>query len=204
MKEDTFTKLVKLYWVGKYTHAEIAEKVGVTYACVQYFFKTWKDIFSFPKPPKKFRKRSPHWKSTIMENVQEAYAFYLQGSTLQEIGNAYGGISRERVRQVFKMNGLKSRPTGRPSRKYLECPKGHKLGKGEHRNKCNICRTERKELRAKGLHRIKTCKQGHECTEENTYFYMYKGYKGRRCKKCSYGYIKKWKAKKNANISTVS
>lgn len=44
------------------------------------------------------------------------YALYQDGATLEEVGADYG-ITRERVRQLFKKAGLQTRGPGKPGSK---------------------------------------------------------------------------------------
>ena len=64
--------------------------------------------------PKSFYQKKPNVKRPEKNNTrdQEIIAFYKEGKTLQEIGDIYG-LSRERIRQLLKMNGLNSMDGGK-------------------------------------------------------------------------------------------
>lgn len=193
-------KLHELYSKGKYGHHEIAKMVGVDYRQAYAFFKERRNTKYYVRPP-----RSPYtkWrKSYIMDNVAEAYALYLGGMTLAQIGKRFGGVSRERVRQVFKMNRLKTRSAGFARRKTAwVCEKGHKLGKKEYPKTCKKCIAERSKLRKKGLHLVTHCKYGHVLAGHNLIeFTDPNGWAGRRCRACAYAAMRKSIAKKKQRL----
>src|SRR5580698_7679566 len=97
-------KMLALYLTGKYTHAEVAKKVGTSYNNVTNFYWRIKQKFELPKT-KRQKGTGVHKIDTggiPKKKVAEAYALYTSGLTLEQVGKKYGGVSRERVRQIFK------------------------------------------------------------------------------------------------------
>ncbi len=181
----------KLYSTGSYTHAQVAEILGVTYGRVSCYYQTHKLKYGFPK-------RQCVRQSILMKNVKKAYHLYKQGKTLEQIGQLYGNVSRERVRQVFKKHGMKCRSAGM-SKKNKICLKGHKLGKGEYFSSCPKCREIRKAWRARGGHLKKHCIWGHPMKGRNILaISLPNGKKGRRCRTCFNKIMRQQVAKKRS------
>jgi hypothetical protein len=184
-------KLIQVLSSGKYSYFEIAIVFNISIIKVRQFYHLNKVEYNFPKAPRSIIKpiNTICWtqqKSTLVNHLEEAYEFYQGGLTLQEIGKRYGGISRERVRQIFVKYNLKTRSiTDGCRRKYFHCEKGHPLGKGETLTACKTCAQDKREFRAKGLHFKTHCKYGHAKTPDNIYSYKLKnGIVSRHCKTC--------------------
>lgn len=187
----TKEKLFKLFLKGKYSFIEIAGMSGEKETAVRTFYYTNKK--KLPKPPRsKNRRITPvhkmrfKRKSTITKNLDKAYALYLKGTSLKELGDKYGGVTSQYISQVFGKHGLQARKSG-AQRKFFKCAKGHKLGQDEYYNKCSTCKEERRIFREKGLHLKTECKWGHALTPDNLIVNRdAKGRDYRRCKKCMY------------------
>lgn len=181
ISEETHEMILAMYSTGEYTHQQVAEISGQTYKNVSGIYHNEKESCGLPKPPRKLRNTE---KTLLRANLEKAYKEYCAGDTLKIIGERYGNITRERVRQVFSKSGLVSRPSGY-FRKYTHCTEGHELDKGEFQKACRICKKLKAEARARGEHFKKVCKHGHEMTKDNIIYFKYKsGNTGRRCKKC--------------------
>lgn len=202
LTDDQKEKLHEFYSGGQLFHHEIAEKLGIKYGQAYSFYKNHHLERCYARPSRHPRTRRNSDTPVLMANVAAAYKFYLEANlTLAEVGELFGGITRERVRQVFKMNGLKSRPAG-SVRKYDHCEKGHLLVQGEYSWTCSTCREERKKKRERGLHLKTHCIHGHEMTPENTLHFLLKGgpKEGRRCKTCAYECNRNWQKKKTLKL----
>lgn len=202
VNKRTKSRLHKLYSMGKLTHFQIAEKLGLEYKQVYGFYDCFKHKEYYTKPPRNPRTRRNYLEPILMANVEKAYAFYLGGLTLAQVGERFGGVTRERVRQVFKINGLKSRHSGFTRRKtaYV-CDKGHKLGKKEYPKTCKKCRIERRKLREKGFHLVSHCKQGHAIAGPNLMeTFLPSGIRARRCRVCAYAANRKSILKKKKRL----
>lgn len=186
LTEKQKERIIGLYEFGIYTHQEIADIVQVPR------FSVYQIYYNYMHPTEPFSTQK-----FDLANLSAAYQEYQAGATLRTIGKKYN-ISGERVRQIFKKDNLPTRKrTGAP-RIYFQCKKGHKLGKGETRVKCQVCKKELKEFREKGLHLKTHCIHGHAYTKENTLCFKYtNGKPGRKCKKCHYQNMYNYFAKKN-------
>lgn len=95
-------ELHKLYSLGTYTHWQIAEKVGTTYAQVYAFYFQHKGIHYYTRPARNPRTPRNYETPVLITKLEEAYQCYLNGLTLAQVGMQYGKVSRQRVEQVFK------------------------------------------------------------------------------------------------------
>lgn len=201
LTNEQVQKLVSLYSTGEYSHTSVSDITGISYYLVYKFYREWKIWFQFPQAKRKPRTGD---KSAIT-NVKEAYEFYCSGATLEDVGIRYG-ITRERVRQIFRLHGLLSRRIWTQKRKkYFHCKVGHKLQKGEYLNTCEKCRKDRESRKKNGFLQKIMCKNGHLLQPPNLIFYIYgDGKQGRKCKQCCYArskeYLKNKRKKKNATI----
>lgn len=185
-KEELRIKLIKLYKQGNKTHREIALECGIRYQNVYTFWQNKNELYGLPKPARDNEECTNRRKGKLAEKVEEAYSLYKSGLNLEQVGQRYGGVSRERVRQIFRKNGLSSRTPGIARRKHFICENGHQLGLGESRNNCKTCIIERKEFRKKGLHLKTHCIHGHALVGHNIIWETngHKKWLVRRCRTC--------------------
>lgn len=169
-----------------------------------------RDDLGLPKlPSKPYTVR----RTSLVEHLEEAYALYERGSSLREIGEAYGGICRERVRQVFRQHGKSTRPPTvsgklRAHPIWDKAHEGYKLyrdglsikGVVEYFSKqgepvaywmvqkafkhYGFKLRDAGELNEVRAKSIAHCKYGHELTPENTYIAKRGANKDRTLKRC--------------------
>jgi len=189
MTAEINQELLALYLIGELTHQQVAERAGVTYVQSSGFYQYYKKVYDFPKPPRlKYPPRVyKNPEANINVQFQEAYSMYQEGLSLKEVGQLYGGVSREYVRQVFNKHGFPSRAAGM-TKKLTHCKKGHPLSEKEYASRCPTCRAIRHERRSKGEHFKKTCVHGHAMEGDNVIYYLRSARNGngigRRCRIC--------------------
>ena len=106
-KKEKMEKMLAAYSTGKYTHEEIAIMFNTTYSLVCQFYNRHKYNHGLPELKRKLHKNMV---PLLIENIEAAYKAYSEGSSLEEVGEKFGGgASRERVRQVFEKYSLKTR-----------------------------------------------------------------------------------------------
>lgn len=189
--------LIALFKIPGISYKEISEKSGLTIRQLYAYRYSFKHIYDLPKPKRLSRK------CTVRDFIQEAKQYYSENHTLHEVGQKFGGVTRERVRQIFQEFEIKSRPVGTSKRKYFHCEKGHPISKGEGLTTCILCASDKKADRILGKHFKTHCKYGHELIEDNLIYQKRpSGKPQRKCKICQTAALKRSyeKFKKKRNI----
>lgn len=192
MNKEMHLKLLELYRKGGYAHKEIAEQLSIPVYSATAFYTYNQHSHNLPKPLG-FNTRKGQG---FIKCVHEAYALYQTGASLELVGKKFGGVSRERVRQVFEKLDLKTRPIGK-RRIYFSCENGHLLEKGEYVHTCKKCQVLKKKFKEAGLHLKTHCKYGHSMQGHNVLKFKYAtGAMGRKCRICAHAQAEKHRLSK--------
>lgn len=97
------------------------------------------------------------------EDVLEMYEVYKSGKPLREVGEMFGGVSKQRVEQLFKMNNL---PTRRHSESDLTKASYEKLKKRLKTNRVYLDAKKLQKLLDEGKTRSQICEEMN-CTITN-------------------------------------
>lgn len=126
-------KMREMYSSGTCAHEHVAAEVGHNYSAARWFYEHYRELYDFPQVQPGSVGISKKGKRTceLRENLEEAYAYYIEAGSLRMVGEKYGGISWESVRQIFKRNRLKIMPVG--GRKTKRLSANHK-GRGRLTN----------------------------------------------------------------------
>lgn len=190
----TKLKIINCYKTGEYSYLDIARKFKIGYPSARYIYHKYNEEFYFP--PVQRGKGKPGKECKLFPHLDEIQFMYnVLGLTFRQIGKTYG-VSYQRVEQVFRKYGIKSRRGA--VRKFTHCNKGHQLNieNKEYRGSCAQCRQERLAFRAAGKHLKTHCINGHEYTLKSTRFVKYApGKYVRRCKICQREHMKKYREK---------
>lgn len=103
--------------VERLTYYQVADKYGVDFTAVPY----WLDKHGIPRP------QTWHERHSDPAVVAEIKSMYECGHSLDEIGQAYEGVTGGSIKRLLLANGIPIRKDGWNGGKRFDCLDGHKV-----------------------------------------------------------------------------